>query len=82
MLTSRICNRLIEGDVMMILCLVMKISLFYNSGNVTIQYIFLRTKFFFSIKNSGCNSLKMILMLLSFAFDRSIRIKSNTGYRK
>ena len=47
MLTSRICNRLIKGDVMMILCLVMKICLFYNSGNVTIQYIFLRTKNFF-----------------------------------
>ena len=60
MLTSCICNRLIEGDVTMILA--MKICLFYNSGTVTIQYFFFTEKFFFSIKNSGCNSLKVILV--------------------
>lgn len=47
MLTSLILNRLIEGDVMMILCLVMKICLFHNSGTVTIQYNFFKNKIFF-----------------------------------
>ena len=47
MLTSCICNRLIEGDVMMILFLAMKICLFYNSETVTIQYFFYRQKIFF-----------------------------------